>query len=161
MRLAVFIMMAALTACSPAVVEIPEPPEVPETGLAAPEPLSDIKQPSEIDFAAYNKTLAAFIGLDIGEPMNSAEQKVLTAFTADAGGEGNPVFEMDKFQGYIGGQAFVATLDNMADDSVKAQQLYAIGKKTSGEAYVLVDYGMRIKCRRGEIKNTWGTTLCP
>lgn len=128
---------------------------------SVPPALSDILKVSDIDFAAYDKNLARFIGLEMGMPMAEAETKVLEFFTADAGGEGNPVFEMDKLQGYVGGQAFIATIDRMNDDSVKAQQLYAIGKKQSEESFTLVDYGLRVKCWRGDNKDNWQTDLCP
>lgn len=137
---------------------IPAPPDV-EGGV--PQELSDVRKPSDIDFGAYDRDLAKWAGLEIGMPMEKAEIEVLNYMAPEKGGEGNAVFEMDKFQGYVGGQAFVATLDGLADDSVKAQQLYAIGKRGEDEAYTLVDYGMRIKCWRGENKDNWQTTLCP
>lgn len=126
-----------------------------------PQPLSGILRASDIDFGSYSRDLAKFVKLEIGEPMASAESKTLAYFTPKASGEGNVQFEMDKLQGYIGGQAFIATIDGLVDDSVKAEQLYAIGKKQVDENYTLVDYGMRVKCWRGENPNEWGTDLCP
>ncbi len=165
-------LVALLAACGRADMDAPKQPAAPEqpaqsstsspdSHTPGPEPLSDVKTPAEIAFSTYSKDLARFIGLEEGEPMESAEQKVMDKLTSVSDGEGNAVFEMDKFQGYIGGQAFIATVDNLPDDSVKAQQIYAIGKITDEGTYTLVDYGMRIKCRRGDNINEWGTELCP
>lgn len=134
-------------------------PPIVEGGV--PSELSDIRKPSDIDFGAYSKDLAKIMGLEVGMPMAEAELKVLNKMAPEQGGEGNAVFEMDKFQGYVGGQAFVATIDSMSDDSVRAQQLYAIGKKNTDETYSLVDYGMRVKCWRGDNQDNWQTSLCP
>ena len=139
----------------------PSIPASPEIEGGVPQELSDIRQPSDIDFGAYSKDLAKFVGLEVGMPMEKAEIEVLNFMAPKKGGEGNSVFEMDKFQGYVGGQAFVATLDGLADDNVKAQQLYAIGKKGEGETYSLIDYGMRVKCWRGDNTANWQAKPCP
>ena len=154
------ILEGADTAPAP---NIPAPPAV-EGGV--PQELSDIRRPSDIDFGAYSKDLAKFTGLKVGMPMAEAELIVLNKMAPEKGAEGRAVFEMDKFQGYVGGQAFVATIDGLADDSVKAQQLYAIGKKDTdnkgeGETYSLIDYGMRVKCWRGDNTENWQSKPCP
>lgn len=144
----------------------PEQPAPPSIEGGVPQELSDIRQPSDIDFGAYSKDLAKFVGLEIGMSMEKAEIEVLNYMAPEQGSEGKAVFEMDKFQGYVGGQAFVATIDGLADDSVKAQQLYAIGKKDTDkkegdETYSLIDYGMRVKCWRGENTANWQAKPCP
>jgi len=146
-----------LTACGPKDAETVGVPD----SASEIQALSGILRASDIDFGSYNRDLAKFVKLEIGEPMASAESNTLAYFTPKASGEGNVRFEMDKLQGYIGGQAFIATIDGLVDDSVKAEQLYAIGKKQADESFTLVDYGMRVKCWRGDNPNEWGTDLCP
>ena len=60
-----------------------------------------------------------------------------------------------------GGTVIVAERSEMADDSVRAEQMYMLTKKMADGSEKLIDYGMKIKCWRGKTPDMWSTNLCP
>jgi hypothetical protein len=55
-----------------------------------------------------------------------------------------------------GATLFVIRRSGMADDSLAAEETFALF-----DDGVLVDFGSRFQCRRGETPNQWTTNLCP
>jgi len=47
------------------------------------------------------------------------------------------------------------------DDSVQAQEITAIFRPGQREAFVLAEYTVRVKCRRGNNAGQWQTQVCP
>lgn len=162
-----------LSACSSAEDrESPTPPSPPETDisvLAAPaEP--EIKRISDIDFSSYNKDLAKFVQLKQGESFAEAKAKMETYFVPGKGIPGEKIAQDRRrgpsevsfmtFEG-DGGKVILAERSEMADDAVRAEQMYALTKTMADGSDVLLDFGMKVKCWRGENPDQWGTQLCP
>ncbi len=178
----VLLAVYSLSACSQAVdsVEAPAVPQAvtPEVGQEAakghekPQSSTDILRITDIDFPSYSRDLARFVGLELGQTMAEATTKIETYFTPTGG----DMDDMDEYWdpdsnipktesefstlGGEGGKVTVVERVNMKDDSVRDEQFYAIFKQ-SGEAYTLADYGMKIRCYRGENTDEWQTELCP
>lgn len=168
-----FAVITALlfAACSqqaetPAVPELPLPPgdvSVP----AAPDSASSIMRISDIDFASYDRGLAKRVGIELGESMGAATPKIESFFSPQGGsvedaGDSTRKKTETEFStfGAEGGKVTLVERVNIKDDSVKAEQFYAIFK-AKNEDFVLADYGMKIKCYRGDNIDKWQTELCP
>ena len=158
-----------LTACSqqpetPAAVDAPLPLGTLEAP-ATPDSATGIMRIADIDFASYSRSLAKTVGLEIGEPMSTVTPKIETYFSPQGGGsEGDSLREKTETEfstfGAQGGKVTLVERVNVKDDSVKAEQFYAIFK-AKGEGFILADYGMKVKCYRGENTLNWQTALCP
>ncbi|MGJ8563601.1 MAG: hypothetical protein ACSHXY_08610 [Alphaproteobacteria bacterium] len=168
-----FLGIMCLSACSPSSeTDAPTPPAPLESDLsvlADPEP-PEIKRISDIDFPSYSKDLARFVKLEAGESFASAKAKMEIYFIPGKGIPGEKIAQDRRrgpsevsfmtFEG-DGGKVILAERNEMADDSVKAEQMYALTKTMVDGSDVLLDYGMKIKCWRGESPDEWGTNLCP
>lgn len=168
-----FAVITALlfAACSqqaetPAVPEVPLPSgdvSVP----SAPDSASNIMRISDIDFASYDRDLAKWVKLELGESMDTATPKIESHFSPQGGSvedasdstRKKTETEFSTF-GAEGGKVTLVERVNIKDDSVKAEQFYAIFK-AKGESFMLADYGMKIKCYRGDNTENWQTELCP
>ena len=128
----------------------------------------DIMRISDIDFLSYSKDLARWIELETMEPLESAVAKIESYFSPqggdfnsyDIGKTGTQTESIFSSFDAEGGKVIVVERINMRDDSVKAQQFYAVFKKTD-TAELLIDYGMKIKCARGDNTTEWQTDNCP
>ncbi len=173
-RLLLFLAVLSLTACSEQ-PKIPAGPVIPdvEGGVdapAAPDSASNIMRISDIDFPSYSRDLARFVELELGEDMATATPKIESYFSP----QGNSLDEKIGYAassgkktetefstfGAEGGKVTLVERVNIKDDSVKAEQFYAIFK-AKGEGFMLADYGMKIKCHRGANTTEWQTALCP
>jgi len=166
------VITALLFAACSQQAETPAVPEVPlPTGdvsvPAAPDSASNIMRISDIDFASYSRGLAKRVELELGESMSTATPKIESFFSpqggsvADAGDSSRKKTETEfSTFGAEGGKVTLVERVNIKDDSVKAEQFYAIFK-AKGEDYKLADYGLKIKCYRGENTEHWQTSLCP
>lgn len=172
----VFVLLSFLTmaliGCSPDSTLVPTSPDVPSV-VAVPkapaESRSDVPTPpqpngdgilslADIDFASYSLDLASFLNLSIGESKGSVEDKIHAVFKPRKDTEtesGHTEYSLTELKAE-GGSVTVATAESLADDSVKAQQLYTIFKDDA-----LVTYGMKIKCWRGDDTEDWQKTPCP
>lgn len=160
-----------LAACSqqpetPALPDVPQPAGTVQVP-AAPQSASEIMRISDIDFASYTRGLADGVELELGENMSAATPKLEGFFSpqsksteeaVDAGRKKTET-EFSTFEAE-GGKVTLVERVNIKDDSVKAEQFYAIFK-AKGEGFILADYGMKIKCHRGGNTENWQTELCP
>jgi len=141
-------------------VETPEVPKVSEStnygsGTEAPEaPSYELKS---ADLTGYSYDISKYTGIDVGEPMDVAVEKIQKYLTPD--GENVSVTWETQDKGH-GIKIFSGLATNLADDSVKDQEIKAIFKKDDDEFW-LIEHGGRIKCWRGENKDQWTTELCP
>lgn len=169
-RIAV-ISVLVLTACSeqpktPAVPDVPQPLGSVEAP-AAPQSASQILRIADIDFPSYSRGLADGVELELGESMATATPKLESFFSPQGGsvedaGDNSRKKTETEFStfGAQGGKVTLVERVNIKDDSVKAEQFYAIFK-VKGEGFILADYGMKVKCYRGENTLNWQTALCP
>ena len=168
-----FTLIAAfgLVACSPQ-ADAPTVPDVPTVSgdvqpPKVPDSASNIMRISDIDFPSYSRDLARFVELKLGENMATATPKIESYFSPQGGSvedaqdssRKKTETEFSTF-GAEGGKVTLVERVNIKDDSVKAEQFYAIFK-AKGEGYMLADYGMKIKCHRGDNTDNWQTALCP
>jgi len=167
---AVFAIIAglALTACGPDRVEAPSAPAAPNTASdtvsgkaselppppSVPDPADVPDRIQDIDFTSYSRDMARFIGLEVSENKGSAKDKIQSYFQPEKGAEGNAEYNFVELGG-VGATVMIASATGLADDSLKAQELFAVFKDDT-----LVDYGMKIKCWRGETPDLWQTTPC-
>ena len=133
-------------------VQTPTPPmpTLPETRL------------EDVDFSTYSTELAEVVGLKIGETRLASTDKIRLYFSPEPGTRfitsSSNTFERDD------GAVFLFARTGIPDDSVKAQEVYAIFSGSGGAdkfKQTLAAYGMRIKCHRGENTTEWQTELCP
>ncbi len=155
--LALIFCLMSLVACGQ------EEADVPDTSVA----LRDVVLPpaappkpqtlEDIDFSSYSSDLAKFTGLERGEARIDAVDKVRLYF-APQGAEivktSTKTFDRDD------GSVMIFSVSGLKDDSVKAQEIFLI---LEGQGYdqTLAEYGMRIKCHRGNNTTNWQTELCP
>ncbi len=167
--LAVFTMSACSQKSGPVEVTEPAPTQAVEQSHDKPQSSTDILRITDIDFPSYSRDLARFVGLELGETMAEATAKIETYFTpkgGDVDAYHDPDSNIPKTEsefstlGGEGGKVTVVERVNMKDDSVRDEQFYAIFKQ-SGEAYTLADYGMKIRCYRGDNTDEWQIELCP
>lgn len=138
------------TADLPRVVDMPAAPTVSASKL------------EDIDFKAYSPALAGIVGLTEGETRLESIDKI-RLFLAPGPGQriistASVTFERDD------GAVLLFTNKDLPDDSVKAQEIYAVFSGPGGDAkfnQTLAAYGMRVKCRRGANTTEWQTDLCP
>ncbi|WP_418152865.1 hypothetical protein AB8615_04945 [Litorimonas sp. RW-G-Af-16] len=111
----------------------------------------------DIDFTSYSQELAGVLELERGESRIRAIDKVRLNF-APTGPEilKTAQSSFDRPDGSV----LIFSVDGIADDSVRAQEVFLILSGPEGEQ-VLAEYGMRIKCYRGENTTDWQTNLCP
>lgn len=170
--------LVILTACSSGEdansPQTPEPPEVPASDSLVPAPpeTPDIRRISDIDFASYSRDLAKFVDIEIGQTMSEAVPIIEKHFVPKGGTakefkeysvKNSPAQTETSYSTFEAEGAKVILVEriNMRDDSVAAQQFYAIGKKNTDGTETIIDYGMKIKCARGANQGEWGTKLCP
>ena len=170
MKRLALITALVLSACTdqPEISDVPLPldtleaPDVP----SAPDSATGIMRIGDIDFASYSRSLASSVSLEIGEQMSSVTPKIETYFSPQSA---SPEASSDTLRektetefstfGAEGGKVTLVERVNIKDDSVKAEQFYAIFK-AKGEGFILADYGMKIKCYRGENTTHWQTQRC-
>ena len=151
MRASPFILSLALTACSAA--DVPESLSEPE--VEAPQPSRTLE---DIDFKSYSKELAKFTGLAEGQSRGEAVDNIRLYFAPEDGRTIiNPT--QSKFE-REDGAVLLFGASGMADDSIKAEEIYLIVQGPKG-AQTLAAFGSKIKCRRGENTTEWQATLCP
>ncbi len=148
---------------------IPSNASVPSKTPTSTEP-DEIKGISDIDFASYDRELARWVGLEVGDSLTEANAKIEAYFSPGAGRpeghySGDPERELAETSfstvATDGGTVIVAERSNLKDDSVKSERLYLITKKFNNGEESVVDYGMKIKCMRGANTEQWTIDLCP
>ena len=176
MRSLAFISVLALAACAQqdGALSQSEGPVAPAATEApkAPHSAADILRIEDINFASFSPSLAKFVGIELGESDKTAIPKIEAYFTPQGGSVEDAMNKTSKKTetefstfGAEGGKVTLVERVNMRDDSVKAEQFYAIFK-AEGDDFILADYGMKIKCHRslngdGNTTTSWQTELCP
>jgi len=116
--------------------------------------LQAVRAVSNHDMRDFSKELLPSIGLSFGIDRDTAEAEIRTYFGSTASSGAVPIFNTKTLAD--GEFEILATRNGLADDSVKSEQLLA--HFADG---VLVDYGMRIKCHRGDNPDVWTIKRCP
>jgi len=110
-----------------------------------------------LDPSDYSRDLARFIPIEIGMDRYLAKDELLLYYNSQMGAEGAMRTKVSSNERMLdGGTLYVIRRSGMADDSLAAEETYALF-----DADTLVDFGSRIQCRRGDNANEWTTTLCP
>lgn len=175
MKRVLLLSVVLLAACLEQVAtpQAPDVPVAPAGSIAvpsAPDSASNIMRISDIDFASYSRDMAKWVKLEIGESMNTATPKIESYFSPQGSSleerieyvESSGTKTETEFStfGAEGGKVTLVERVNIKDDSISAEQFYAIFKADGGD-YMLANYGMKIKCRRGANTTNWQTALCP
>lgn len=176
MRALAFISFLAtgLIGCSPSASDspqVPTPPEgpsivtAPEATVksgpdvpAPPQPNGDgILTISDVDFSTFSTELAHSLNFKDKESERSVTDKIHLAFKPQntETRDGHKEYAMTELKGQDG-SVLVATATGLADESVKAKQLYVVFKDET-----LVTYGMKVKCWRADNPDIWQNTPCP
>lgn len=123
-----------------------------QTVLVAPQVIDDI------DFGQYSRELASFSDLRQGQSRIAAIDVVRLLFAPDDGAKiiktSSANFALE------GGSVMLLSAAELPDDSVRAQEFYLIFEG-NGNAQILADYGLRVKCYRGENITDWQMKACP
>jgi len=101
----------------------------------------------------YSRELARFIPIELGMARYTAKDELLLYYNSDAG-SGSKVSSTERT--VDGDMMFVIRRSGLKDDSLAAEETFARFKDD-----LLVDFGSRIQCRRGDKANEWTTDLCP
>lgn len=111
-----------------------------------------------LDPADYSKDLARFIPIEVGMDRYLAQDELLLHYNTQMDAEpGDRRAKVSSNEQMIDGATlYVIRRSGMADDSVAAEETFALF-----DGDVLVDFGSRIQCRRGDAPNQWTTNLCP
>lgn len=111
-----------------------------------------------LDPADYSKDLARFIPIEVGMDRYLAQDELLLHYNTQMDAEpGDQRAKVSSNEQMIDGATlYVIRRSGMADDSVAAEETFALF-----DGDVLVDFGSRIQCRRGDAPNQWTTNLCP
>lgn len=111
-----------------------------------------------LDPADYSRDLARFIPIETGMDQYLAKDQLLLHYNSDIDSEAQVVrAKVSSTEQMIDGATlFVIRRSGLVDDSVSAEESFALF-----DGGVLVDFGSRIQCRRGDTPNEWTTTLCP
>ncbi len=106
-----------------------------------------------LDPSDYSVDLARFIPVETGMEQFAAKDEFLVYYNTDAG----PMTRVSMTEKMVNGATiFVIRRTGLADDSVSAEESYALF-----DAGVLAAYGTRVKCLRGDAPDVWTTDLCP
>jgi hypothetical protein len=111
-----------------------------------------------LDPSDYSRDLARFIPVEIGMDRYLAKDELLLHYNSE------PISENLEARAKVssneqmidGATLFVIRRSGMADDSISAEETFALF-----DGDVLADFGSRIQCRRGDAPNQWTTELCP
>lgn len=142
----------------PASAEMPQTPNV-----TSETPVTDtslLGSNTGLELEDFSPSLAGRIGLENGQSLEDAKAKVLDYFGEEPS-EGR--YSRDEDTVYLGNGMthIVMSHDGLLDDSVQAEQVMLVITPVSPERGEVTDFGMRIKCRRGENTGAWTTELCP
>ena len=162
-----FVLTAmALAACSevvetaaPAASDAPAPPTTVSrdaaTGQSMMAPGAAVMPDdvAQLDPSQYSADLARFIPVERGMEQFAAKDEFLVYYNTDAG----PLTRVSMTEKIVDGATiFVIRRIGLPDDSVSAQESYAVF-----DAGVLAAYGTRQKCYRGADPDAWTVELCP
>lgn len=111
-----------------------------------------------LDPSDYSRDLARFIPIEVGMDRYLAKDELLLHYNSE------PISENPEARAKVssneqmidGATLFVIRRSGLADDSVSAEETFALF-----DGDVLVDFGSRLQCRRDDTPNQWTTTLCP
>ena len=164
---ALLLSAALLAACNPEIAGT-ETPSMASSGLenagpadTAPPPLPDtraVQRLEDVDFNAYSQDLARFVGFERGEARIDAIDKVRLYFAPQ---DSEIVQTSTKAFDRPDGSVMIFSVSGLKDDSVKAQEIFLILSGPKEGQQTLAEYGMRIKCWRGENTENWQADLCP
>ncbi len=156
--------LALLSACqSQDEAEIvPNFEAVTQASITPPTPGLPAGRLEDINFSDYSIDLANPVGLKMGESRLESIDKIRLYFAPENGANivktTSSTFERDD------GSVMIFASHGMQDDSVKAEEVYAVFSGPNGPDKFnqsLAAYGMRIKCHRGENTTKWQTSVCP
>ena len=106
-----------------------------------------------LDPSQYSRDLARFIPVEIGMDQFAAKDEFLVYYNADPG----PQTRVSMTEKLLNGATvFVIRRSGLPDDSVSAEESYALF-----DGGVLAAYGSRVKCYRGADPDVWTVELCP
>ena len=111
------------------------------------------------DLADFDRSLAKFVGVEIGQDQAAAQEIIAGYFDPSAQIGSRPQLETLYLPNGL--TQIIVTRTNLADDSVAAEQFLAVFKPLTPKTGELTAYGMRIKCYRGANTDQWQTKLCP
>lgn len=98
-------------------------------------------------------------GLDIGMSSEAAEQRIISTLNprTTVGGQSYAASRTPETEG---GYTMIATGNNIANEKVAAMEVMAIFKPGETDRFVLGEYTLRVKCRKGGESATWQETAC-
>lgn len=108
-----------------------------------------------LDPMDYSRELARFIPIELGMDRYLVTDELLLYFNSQ--NEGAERAKVSSNERTIDGATlFVIRRSGLPDDSIAAEETFALFDNG-----VLVDFGSRQQCYRGETPNEWTTELCP
>ena len=107
-----------------------------------------------------NRQSITIPGLELGMGSGEAENLIEARLKPETS-EGNQTYDLKMTPQTENGYTLMGVADNMMDDSVQAQEITAIFRPGQREAFVLSEYTVRVKCRRGANAGQWQTQVCP
>ena len=113
---------------------------------------------NDIDFSQYSLSLANYTDLRVGQSRIAAIDVVRLLHAPEQGAKivktSSATFDME------GGSVMLLSASGLADDSVHSEEFFLIFEG-EGNTQKLAEYGLRVKCARGENTTDWQKTPCP
>ena len=147
-----------VAACSPAQSPVSDAPlqEVPQS--SAQFQTAQSRTIDDIDFSQYSLSLANYTDLRVGQSRIAAIDVVRLLHAPEQGAKivktSSATFDME------GGSVMLLSASGLADDSVHSEEFFLIFEG-EGNTQKLAEYGLRVKCTRGENTTDWQKTPCP
>jgi len=159
--LAVAIAIAVVFYSTRSDTEGPIVEDVPDVKVEEPiDPSEPGVDPVEDAQAIISRQTVSVLGLEIGMGSGDAENLIEARLKPETS-EGNQTYDLKLTPQTQNGYTLMAVADNMLDDSVQAQEITAIFRPGQREAFILAEYTVRVKCRRGNNAGQWQTQVCP
>ena len=112
----------------------------------------------DIDFTQYSRKLASFTDLRQGQSRIAAIDIVRLLFAPD---NGRDIIKTRSAELTLeGGAVMLLSAYGLKDDSISAQEFYLIFEGNDN-TQTLADYGLRVKCARGDNITEWQKEICP
>ena len=155
----------ALSACGDKEASAPEAPAVPAApATTAPKAPAAPKAPesiSDLSLDEFSQDLAGFVGIKAGDEMEMVKDQIRLYMAGEGDGSNAQAASFQTHYRTDGRTLFVATQNDLRDDSVSAQQVMVVFIPKTMSKSIVEGYGLRVKCQRGDNTDQWQVTSCP
>jgi hypothetical protein len=159
-----FMSAVMLAGCKDKSADIPNTPDIPLVPAAsAPKAPAAPKAPqsiSDLTLDEFSQDLAGFVGIKAGDEMEAVKDQIRLYMAGDGDGSNAQAASFQTHYRTDGRTLFVATQNDLRDDSVSAQQVMVVFIPKTMSKSIVEGYGLRVKCRRSSDIHKWQVKPC-